>query len=158
MSNSLQLYGLLPCSPPGSSVHGIFQARILEGVAIFFSRESSWPRDRTQVFHIAGRLFTLWTTRESPLCMDAYYFTVQIYHNIFICSRLYGSLDYFPFFAIVCCTEHLCTVCLNTCFQFSDYIIKSGIDEPYSNSMLNFLRNWQLFSTMIALFDIPLAM
>ena len=35
-------------SPPGSSVHGIFQASILEQVAISFSRESSWPRDRTQ--------------------------------------------------------------------------------------------------------------
>ena len=44
------------CSPPGSSVHGILQARILEWVAIPFSRGSSWPRDRTQVSHIAGRL------------------------------------------------------------------------------------------------------
>ena len=44
-------------SPPGSSVHGIFQARILEWVAIFFSRVSSWLRDRTQFFHIAGRFF-----------------------------------------------------------------------------------------------------
>ena len=52
-------YGL-----PGSSVHGIFQARILEWVAISFSRGSSWPRDRTQVSCIAGRCFTLWATRE----------------------------------------------------------------------------------------------
>ena len=37
------------CSPPGSSVHGIFQARILEWEAIPFSRESSQPRDRTRV-------------------------------------------------------------------------------------------------------------
>ena len=42
------------CNPPGSSVHGIFQARILEWVAISFSRGSSWPRDRTWVSHIAG--------------------------------------------------------------------------------------------------------
>ena len=40
----------MDCSPPGSSVHGILQARILEWVAIPFSRGSSWPRDRTQVF------------------------------------------------------------------------------------------------------------
>ena len=39
----------------GSSIHGIFQARVLEWVAISFSRGSSQPRDRTQVFHIAGR-------------------------------------------------------------------------------------------------------
>ena len=47
------------CSPPGSSVHGILQARILEWVAISFSRESSQPRDRTQVSRIAGRCFNL---------------------------------------------------------------------------------------------------
>ena len=52
------------CSPPGSSVHGIFQTRILEWVAISFSRGSSQPRDRTQVSRIAGRCFNLWATRE----------------------------------------------------------------------------------------------
>ena len=51
-------------SPPGSSVHGIIQARILEWVAISFSRGSSWTRDRTQVSCIAGRCFTVWATRE----------------------------------------------------------------------------------------------
>ena len=50
------------CSPPSSSVHGILQARILEWVAISFSRGSSQPRDRTQVSHIAGRRFNLCTT------------------------------------------------------------------------------------------------
>ena len=44
------------CSPQGSSsVHGIFQARVLEWIAIFFSQGSSWPRNWTQVSHIAGR-------------------------------------------------------------------------------------------------------
>ena len=51
-------------SIPGSSVHGIFQARILEWVPIFFSRGSSWPRDQTWVSHIVGRCFTIWATRE----------------------------------------------------------------------------------------------
>ena len=50
----------------GSSVHGIFQARVLEWVAIFFSRGSSWPRDRTWVSCIAGRHFTIWATWEAP--------------------------------------------------------------------------------------------
>ena len=45
-SDSLQPHGL---SPPGSSVHGILQARILEWIAIPFSRESSQPRDQTHV-------------------------------------------------------------------------------------------------------------
>ena len=50
------------CSLQGSSVHGIFQARVLEWVAISFSRGSSRPRDQTQVFCIAGRHFTVWAT------------------------------------------------------------------------------------------------
>ena len=54
----------MDCSLPGSSVHGIFQARILEWVAIFFSRRSSPPRDWTQVSCIVGRHFTIWAFRE----------------------------------------------------------------------------------------------
>ena len=52
-------------SLPGSSVHGIFQARILEWIAISFSRGSSWPRDWTQVSRTVGRCFTVWATREA---------------------------------------------------------------------------------------------
>ena len=54
------------CSLPGSSVHGIFHARILEWVAISFSRGSSRPSDQTRVSRIAGRHFTNWATREAP--------------------------------------------------------------------------------------------
>ena len=57
----------MDCSLPVFSVHGIFQPRILEWVAISFSRESPRPRDRTQVSCIVGRCFTLWATREVPL-------------------------------------------------------------------------------------------
>ena len=46
----------MDCSLPGSSIHGIFQARILEWVAISFLRGSSQPRDQTQLSCIAGRL------------------------------------------------------------------------------------------------------
>ena len=49
----LTLCGPTGCSPPGSSVHGISQARILQRVAISFSRGCSWPRDRTQVSYIS---------------------------------------------------------------------------------------------------------
>ena len=48
----------MDCSPPGSSVHGISQARILEWVATPFSRGSSWPSDQIQVSCIAGGFFT----------------------------------------------------------------------------------------------------
>ena len=49
----------MECSLPGSSLHGILQARILEWVAISFSRGSSQLRDRTWVSCIAGRHFNL---------------------------------------------------------------------------------------------------
>ena len=54
----------MDCSLPGSSVHGIFQARILDWVAISFSRGSSQPRDGTWVSRTIGRCFTVWATRE----------------------------------------------------------------------------------------------
>ena len=50
--------------PPGFSVHEILQARILEWVAIPFSREYSWPRDWTRISRIVGRFFTISATRE----------------------------------------------------------------------------------------------
>ena len=65
----LTLSSPVDCSTPGSSVHGILQARILEGrveVAMTFSRVSSLLRERTQV-HRAGGFFTIRTTREALL-------------------------------------------------------------------------------------------
>ena len=56
----------MDCSLPGLSVHGIFQARVLEWGAISFSRGSSRPRDQTWVSRIVGRHFTVWATREAP--------------------------------------------------------------------------------------------
>ena len=53
---------LMDCSLPGSSVQGILQARILEWVAMSFSRGSSQPRDLTQVSRIAGRFFNIWAS------------------------------------------------------------------------------------------------
>ena len=61
----LTLFDPMDRSSPGSSVHGIFQARVLEWVAISFSRGSSQPRDWTWVSFTAGRRFTIWATREA---------------------------------------------------------------------------------------------
>ena len=58
----LALCNSMDCSPPGSSIHGILQARILEWGVISFSRGSSWPRDQTQVSCMASRFFTVWAT------------------------------------------------------------------------------------------------
>ena len=61
----LTLCNPMGCSIPGSTIHGIFQARVLEWVAISFSRWSSRPRDWTWISRIAGRCFTVWVTREA---------------------------------------------------------------------------------------------
>ena len=79
-------------SPPGSSIHGILQARILEWVARLSSRGSSQLRDWNQVSHIAGRFFTVWATREAPkaallFLKYFYYFRVTILYH---CIGLYS--------------------------------------------------------------------
>ena len=61
----LTLCNPMDCSLPASSIHEIFQARILESVAISFSRGSFQPRDQTPISHTAGRLFAIWATREA---------------------------------------------------------------------------------------------
>ena len=74
----------MDCSPPGSSVHGILQARILEWVVISSSR-ASFPRDQTWVSYIVGRFLPIWTSREAPwaslftsLSLSALIWTVEI--------------------------------------------------------------------------------
>ena len=61
------LYNPTDWRPPGSSVHGILQARAMEWILIPFSRGSSWPRDQTWVSCIAGRFFTIWATGKPYL-------------------------------------------------------------------------------------------
>ena len=72
-----------PRSPPGSSVHGILHARILECVAVLFSRGSSWPRDRTQVSHTANR--SLLNHQRSPCwnqSLSIIYFLRMVYISL----------------------------------------------------------------------------
>ena len=61
----LTLCDPMDCNLLGFSIHGILQARVLEWIAISFSRGSSWHRDRTRVSRIGGRRFNLWATREA---------------------------------------------------------------------------------------------
>ena len=56
------------CSPPGSSVHEIVQVRILEWIALPFSRGSSWPWEQTWVSCIAGGSFTVWPAHLAQVC------------------------------------------------------------------------------------------
>ena len=57
----------MDCSPPGFSDYRILEARILEWVAIPFSRRSSQPRDKAWVSRITGRYFTIWVTWEAQV-------------------------------------------------------------------------------------------
>ena len=61
----LTLCNPINCSPPGSTAHEVFQARILEWVAISYSRRAPWPRDATLVSWIARQVFYHWATREA---------------------------------------------------------------------------------------------
>ena len=79
----LTLWDPMDCSLPGASTHGIFQARILERVAISFSRGSSWPRDQTWVSCIADRFFTIWAIRE------ALYVGVCIHTFTCVCKHMH---------------------------------------------------------------------
>ena len=77
----------MDCSLPCSSVHGIFQARVLEWAAISFSRGSSRPRDRTWASRIVGRRFTVWATREycflCSLLQMFHFFIRSAFHRFF---------------------------------------------------------------------------
>ena len=90
-------------SLPGSSIHGILQVRILEWVAIPFSRGSSWPRDWTRVSYIAGRFFTIWAPKEVSIIGQV---TAQDCRN----------------------TELEETFCLSQLFQLSHFINGEEID------------------------------
>ena len=81
----LTLCNPMDYSPPGSSVHGILPARILEWVAISFSRGSSQPRDRTQVSCIADRCFILWATREAKQYFQC--FIIFLLIVIYSCAK-----------------------------------------------------------------------
>ena len=72
LQSSPPLCDPMDCSPPGSCVHGILQARILEWVAIPFSKESSWPRDRTWVSCIGDGFFTNLSHQGHPLYINIY--------------------------------------------------------------------------------------
>ena len=87
LSNSFETS--MDCSSPGSSVHGILQARILEWVTISFSKGSSQPRDQTLVPCIAGRFFTVWATREATTNFQKEWMVFSLYLNsIFLVSQL----------------------------------------------------------------------
>ena len=76
----------MDCSLPGSSVHGIFQARILGWIGISFFRLSSQTRDQTWVSCIRGGDFTVWASREAPFMMKYLIIWTFSFHFALICQ------------------------------------------------------------------------
>ena len=89
----LTLWGPMDCSPPGSSVHGILQARMLEWVATSFSSGSSWPKYWTWISYIASRFFMVWATREAHGSFYLQY-NIVIYYQYDLFNSLLFSLDF----------------------------------------------------------------
>ena len=96
----------MDCSPPGSSGHGIFQARLQEWVAISFSRGSSWPKGQIWASCIAGWLFTLWATRDSlPILLFSFISFTNHWGRLSYPSLLFfGTLysDGYTFLFLLC--------------------------------------------------------
>ena len=111
-------------SPPGSSVHRILQARILEWVAMPSSRGSSQPRDQTQISHNAGRFFNIWATREALCYYSRSYVATNtltqskviwfgafpIFHRLSSHLGPSGSWKFFPMHWILI-SIHACSLC-----------------------------------------------
>ena len=101
----LTLWDPVYCNLLGFSIHGILQARILEWIAIAFSRGSSRPRDRTRVSHIGGRRFNLWATKISLkfcfMCeisievfwVFAYLMNVHLFSHTLLKSWYFSSIN-----------------------------------------------------------------
>ena len=121
---------------PGSSVHGILQARILECVAMPFCRGSSPPRDWFLVSGIAGRFFTIWAIRDAPKASESVScstlwksqsytskYVLDIFHFICKMNSSYFSLkSSFPPTFLPCMVPNCCRVItwnkVNFCFSF----------------------------------------
>ena len=100
---------LTPCvALPGSSVHGILQARILEWEAIPLFRGSSRLRDQTRVSYIAGRFFTIWATRETRKSTVTAIWKEQINKQ----TREWGDTEqHISFLAHAACLGRLAVLC-----------------------------------------------
>ena len=123
----------MDCSQPGSSIHGVLQARIPEWVAISFSRGSSPPRDQTQVSCIAGRFFTAeppW--KPQPLSMVlpiSSGFTIVKNSYKYFCFPLFPNYNQYIL--------HLLVQTIHTVFSYSFSENKLFSNTTSSHTILN---------------------
>ena len=152
------------CKPMDYTIQGILQARILEWVAVLFSRGPSQPGDQTQVSHIAGEFFARWVTGEAQIEIT----TADIWCIFFEIIPLLAALTIVPWAsrihqAFLCqessveCISPRC--CSNKLSQTPWFRITKGYPglplEPchfqsfgiYSNSEINYSRSKSLLSS-----------
>ena len=144
----------MDCSSPASSVHGILQARILEWVAIPFSKGSFRPRDQTWVSCIAGGFFTIWASREALLIQ----FPQQHSEEGFI---LVWSLSCVQLFCDPKdCSPLSTSVCGISQARILEWVAISSFRGSFktqeSNSRLLQLLHWQEDSKGLALLSVTL--
>ena len=117
-------------APPGSSVHGISQARILEWVAISFSRGSSWPRNRTHVSWIGKWILYQWATREDELVAVLLSFLQQNitplcgYTTFYLSIIHWWAFQLFPSFSYCACNVILIEILLKWLFIPAKWTLK----------------------------------
>ena len=93
------LCGHMDCSPPGSSVHGIFQARILEWVAVPTSRGSSQPRDQTHISCIGRQILYHWTTWEALMYTCLGVCMLSCFSHVWLFTTLWTVAHQAPLFS-----------------------------------------------------------
>ena len=120
LRSCLTLFDCMDYSPPGFSLHGILQARMLEWVAMPFSRWSFQPRDQTQVTCTAGRFFTIWATSS-----------VQLLSRVRLCDPMNYSTPGFPVY-------HQLRELAHTHVQVGDAITISSSVVPISFCLQSF--------------------
>ena len=123
----LTLCSTMDCSLPGSSVHGLLQAKILEWLAIPFSRASFWPRDQTRVSCIAGRFFCHLSHQGSPKSTD------MGIHSFFQGIFLTQGLNPDPLHCrqILYCLSHPGSPYIHICVCACIYVYRYGFPAIY---------------------------
>ena len=140
----LTLWDPMDCSPTGSSIHGIFQARILEWVAIPFSRGSSQLSHRTQVSCIIGRFFMVWATREASGIKSSWFSSI-----IFPGDDCYSLLIHLPSSILHTTETALFQICKseNLLFSFLSPSMASINLNYFSFTIDFFSLKWFIFFT-----------
>ena len=116
-------------SSPGSSVHGIFSTRMLERVAIPFSRGSFWPREWAWVSHIGSRFFTIWATEAQPTTFCVPLIKMMV---VFPSARLkfrqsysWLQVPYLPFFKHIYLWNFVILNCFLALLKYKDFFFQN---------------------------------